>query len=93
MTASDTATAYFYYPSTVTGSNADNLQLLYFDGANRDPVLSSGGAVPTKEGEAIRRAGSACRNPSTSSGKTGRWFSISRRVFCPDCGRGLHGDT
>ncbi|MGA7724291.1 MAG: immunoglobulin domain-containing protein [Opitutaceae bacterium] len=48
VTASDTATAYFYYPSTVTGSNADNLQLLYFDGANWDPVLSSGGAVPTK---------------------------------------------
>jgi hypothetical protein len=48
VTSADTVTAYFYYPSTVTGMNADNLQLLYFDGDAWDPVLTSGGTVPTK---------------------------------------------
>jgi hypothetical protein len=48
VTAADTVTAYFYYPSTITGANADNLQLLYFDGTTWGPVLSSGGTVPVK---------------------------------------------
>jgi len=48
-TAADTATAYFYYPSTVTGTNETNLTLLYFDGSAWQSVLSSGGATPAKD--------------------------------------------
>ncbi len=44
----DKATSYFYYPSTVTGSVETTLSLLYFDGADWRPVLSSGGTAPMK---------------------------------------------
>lgn len=47
--ANDVVTAKFYYPSTVTGANETNLQLLYFTAASTwEPVLSSGGATPAK---------------------------------------------
>jgi hypothetical protein len=48
-TAADTATAYFYYPNTITGTTETSLTLLYFNGSAWQPVLSSGGVAPAKD--------------------------------------------
>lgn len=45
---SDTATSYFYYPSTITDTTESGLILQYFDGAAWQPVLSHGGQNPDK---------------------------------------------
>ncbi len=45
----DVAAVYFYYPSTVTGTEEENLTLLYFDGVDWVPVLSKGGESPEKD--------------------------------------------
>lgn len=47
--ASDRATTYFYYPSTVAGAEEDALTLMYYTGSAWMPVLSSGGVAPTKD--------------------------------------------
>ena len=44
----DSMQSYFYYPSTVTGAAEAALALLYYTGTAWVPVLSSGGAAPTK---------------------------------------------
>jgi uncharacterized repeat protein (TIGR03803 family) len=46
--ASDSATVFFYYPSTVTGGQENSVKLRYFDGANWITVLGSGGTAPVK---------------------------------------------
>jgi hypothetical protein len=45
----DSATASFYYPSTVTGDAEAGVTLLYFNGTVWKPVLSSGGVAPAKD--------------------------------------------
>ena len=44
----DEVDAFFYYPSTITGTNETNLHLLYFDGTKWQAVKSSGGASPVQ---------------------------------------------
>ena len=46
--ATDSVTAVFYYPSTITGFNEDNLKLMYFDGNHWRLVRSSGNTDPVK---------------------------------------------
>jgi hypothetical protein len=48
-TASDSATSYFYYPITTTGTAETDLTLQYFDGSAWQPVLSSGAVTPVKD--------------------------------------------
>jgi hypothetical protein len=45
---SDTVATSFYYPSTVTGSTEVDLELRYYNGSTWQPVLSGGGATPSK---------------------------------------------
>jgi internalin A len=45
----DSMTASFFYPPTITGQIETDLVLLYFNGAEWAPVLSSGGAAPIKD--------------------------------------------
>ncbi|MFA5262764.1 MAG: immunoglobulin domain-containing protein [Opitutaceae bacterium] len=47
--ATDVATAYFFYPDTITGSTEGDLVLQFYNGTAWQPVLSSGGATPLKE--------------------------------------------
>ena len=47
-------TAFFYYPSSITGAAEEELVLMYFDGANWVTVLSSGGTSPVKDTEQKR---------------------------------------
>lgn len=47
-------TAYFYYPSSITGDAEAELVLMYFDGANWVTVLSSGGTSPVQDTEQKR---------------------------------------
>ena len=44
----DVVTSFFYYPSTLTGSQETDSSLLYFTGSSWQPVFSSGGLVPAK---------------------------------------------
>jgi hypothetical protein len=46
---SDSMSANFYYPSTVTGATENSLVLLFYDGTAWQPVLSRGGTAPLKD--------------------------------------------
>lgn len=46
--ANDSLSAHFYYPSTITGAEENNLVLDYWNGANWNAVLSSGVMPPVK---------------------------------------------
>ena len=47
--ASDSLTAQFYYPTTVTGFSEVLLQLLYWNGSAWAPVVGAGGSPPFKD--------------------------------------------
>jgi hypothetical protein len=47
--ANDSLSANFYYPSTISGAEENNLVLDYWNGANWSAVLSSGGSLPVKD--------------------------------------------
>jgi len=47
--ANDSATASFYYPSSLTGAAENSVTLLYFTGTIWAPVISSVGVAPAKD--------------------------------------------